>query len=137
MKKNRSDLARGWVLKAGSDLADARRTISGDGPYDTACFHCQQAAEKFLKAFLAWHNCEIPKTHDIEEILLICSERNSRLKTLDFPAEEMSSYAVEMRYDFEFWPDRQTAKRALEEVERLWKVLKESLPPDITGGDKK
>ncbi len=129
MKKNKEDLARGWVRKADSDLADARRTIKSDGPYDTACFHCQQAAEKYLKAFLAWHDCEIPKTHDIEELILICSERHVELKNTDFPAEELSSYAVEMRYDSEFWPDLETAKQALGHVEKLWDILKKKLPP--------
>lgn len=137
MKKNQTDLARGWVLKANSDLADARRTIESDGPYDTACFHCQQAAEKYLKAFLAWHNCEIPKTHDIEELLLICSERHDSLKKIDFPAEELSSYAVEMRYDSEFWPDRETAKLALEQVEKLWEMLRGTLPDQISQADLK
>lgn len=51
--KNRQALVRGWFLKADSDLADARRTIASEGPYDTACFHAQQAAEKYLKGYLA------------------------------------------------------------------------------------
>lgn len=43
--KDRSALARGWFRKADSDLADARRTTASEGPYDTACFHAQQAVE--------------------------------------------------------------------------------------------
>ncbi len=42
--------ARGWFLKAESDLSAARRILEGEGPYDRACFHLQQAAEKFLAA---------------------------------------------------------------------------------------
>ena len=45
--KDRSALARGWFRKADSDLADARRTTASEGPYDTACFHAQQAVEVF------------------------------------------------------------------------------------------
>jgi HEPN domain-containing protein len=38
--------ARGWLLKAESDLSAARRVLDGEGrPFDTACFHAQQAAE--------------------------------------------------------------------------------------------
>ncbi len=44
--KDKVDHARGWFRKADSDLADARRTVSSEGPFDTACFHAQQAAEK-------------------------------------------------------------------------------------------
>ncbi|HXJ91993.1 MAG TPA: HEPN domain-containing protein [Terriglobia bacterium] len=47
-------LARGWFLKAESDLRTAERMIEGDGPYDTACFHAQQAVEKYLKGLLTF-----------------------------------------------------------------------------------
>ncbi len=63
--KNRQALVRGWFLKADSDLADARRTIASEGPYDTACFHAQQAAEKYLKGYLAWLGNPIPRAHDL------------------------------------------------------------------------
>jgi HEPN domain-containing protein len=46
-------LARGWMQKGDSDRLNADRTAHTPGPYDTACFHCQQAVEKFLKAVLA------------------------------------------------------------------------------------
>ncbi len=53
-------LARGWFRKGDSDLADARRTVASEGPYDTACFHAQQAVEKYLKGYLAWQEQPIP-----------------------------------------------------------------------------
>jgi HEPN domain-containing protein len=31
-------------------------------------FHCQQAAEKALKGFLAWHDQPFPKTHDLGKL---------------------------------------------------------------------
>ena len=58
--RDRQALARGWFLKADSDLADARPTVASEGPYDTACFHAQQAVEKYLKGFLASRGVEIP-----------------------------------------------------------------------------
>jgi len=33
--------------------------------YENVGFHAQQAAEKFIKAFLVRHQIEFPKTHDI------------------------------------------------------------------------
>jgi HEPN domain-containing protein len=38
--------ARRWLAKADSDLMAARRLLDGGGPYDAACFHAQQAAER-------------------------------------------------------------------------------------------
>jgi hypothetical protein len=43
--------------KAERDLASALRLLEGEPPFpDTAVYHCQQAAEKALKAFLAVRN---------------------------------------------------------------------------------
>jgi HEPN domain-containing protein len=52
--KDKNELAKGWIRKAESDLTSVRRTLASEGPFDTACFHCQQAIEKFFKAFLAF-----------------------------------------------------------------------------------
>lgn len=128
MKKSRNNLSHGWWLKAESDLADARRTIAGgEGPYDTACFHCQQAVEKYLKALLALHGKDIPKTHDIEELLILCRSIDPTFPE-GWEAEQMSSYAVEMRYDSEFWPDDVEAKRAFAQAERMRDEIKKRLP---------
>lgn len=56
------DLAKGWVAKGDSDRATARLVLGGPGPYDTACFHAQQAAEKYLKAVVALAGLPIPRT---------------------------------------------------------------------------
>ena len=53
MNSGKAELARQWLLKAEHDVASAERLIAGDPPYlDTAVYHCQQAAEKALKAYL-------------------------------------------------------------------------------------
>ena len=47
------DLAKQWLAKAKNDLLNADNNLRSEIiPYDTVCFHCQQAAEKILKAYL-------------------------------------------------------------------------------------
>ena len=42
-----------WVNVAENDLKSAYKLLFENDPVrDTACFHCQQAAEKILKAYL-------------------------------------------------------------------------------------
>ncbi len=106
--------ARGWFLKAESDLAAARRVVDGDGPYDTACFHAQQAAEKLLKGLLAFRDQAFPHTHNLEELLALCLAVEPGLRLGDVDLAELTPYAVQIRYDLEFWPDRATARTALE-----------------------
>lgn len=43
-------------------------------------FHCQQAAEKYLKAFLTWHQVAFSKTHDLQELLDIVEAVRNRLE---------------------------------------------------------
>lgn len=131
MKKSLNDLARGWILKARSDLSNARRTLDSEGPYDTACFHCQQAAEKYFKAFLSWLGKEIPKTHDIEELLSLCIETDVTFSTMNISPEQLTTYAVEMRYDADFWPDREVAEDAIKQIEKIETLLEQKFPQEI------
>ena len=70
----RSDTARladtrEWLGKAKDDLRAARRLLKPPPALSSAAaFHCQQAAEKALKAFLAWRDVPFRKTHDLEVI---------------------------------------------------------------------
>ena len=126
--KHQSDLAKGWLLKGDSDLANAKRTVCSDGPYDTACFHAQQAAEKYLKAILAFHKVMIPRTHDLEELQLLCVEFVTSADFKQMALEELSDYAVSVRYDFEFWPDIKTAEDAIEIAKKVRLVTFECIP---------
>jgi len=112
--KSKVDHARGWFLKADSDLSAATRILSGPGPYDTACFHAQQAVEKLLKGTLAFHEQVIPRTYDLEELVRLCgvldSSLNADLTSLNLV--ELSDYAVVFRYDSEFWPEHEVAEDA-------------------------
>ena len=73
----------------------------------------QQAIEKVLKAFLAFNGKDIPKTHDLDELQRLCLEITDipPLAELDFA--ETTGYAVELRYDLEFWPEQEIAEDTL------------------------
>lgn len=124
------ELVRGWLVKAQSDLATGNLVADGDGPYDTACFHAQQAIEKALKALLALHEQAIPRTHDLEELQQLCLHITSMQKLAGFDLVEVSDYAVQVRYDLEFWPDQATASDALLLAEQIVEMVTDALPPD-------
>ena len=60
-----------WVTKADNDFYSADRLLhSGDVPLiDTACFHCHQCAEKYLKAYLTAHLIRFERTHVLMDLL--------------------------------------------------------------------
>ena len=60
-----------WVEKAEGDYASAQRELRArkSPNYDSACFHAQQCAEKYLKARLQEAEISFPKTHDLTKLL--------------------------------------------------------------------
>jgi HEPN domain-containing protein len=126
--KDQTDLARGWLSKAKSDLGTISLLLEGPGPYDTACFHAQQAIEKALKALLAFHTHPIPRTHDLEEIQRLCMEVEPPPDLGGLDLTHMTNYAVAMRYDIEFWPDKPTAEDAYKVAQEVWRVILAALP---------
>ena len=66
-------LALAWLEKAWHDLETARRLTESPRPItDVAVYHCQQAAEKSLKALLVGRGVAILKTHDLMALLSLC-----------------------------------------------------------------
>ncbi len=74
---------RAWLAKAADDLraADFERTAEPPLSSDIV-FHAQQAAEKALKGFLAWHDRPFRKTHNLVEIGEACVFVDSTLEPL-------------------------------------------------------
>ena len=90
---------RGWLAKAHSDLRAAEHEFRAAPPLlDDIVFHCQQAAEKTMKAFLTWHGCPFRKTHSLEEIGEQCLQVDSTLRDLVDRAVPLTEYAWKFRY---------------------------------------
>lgn len=125
-----ADLARGWLLKGDSDRATTERALPGPGPYDTACFHAQQAVEKYLKAVLGLLAQPIPRTHDLEDVYNQCVSVEPRLALDRLALSTLTPYAVQLRYDPSFWPDVATAQQALDVVDQVRAAVLAVLPLD-------
>ena len=91
-----------WVDKAEHDFQAAQRLMrqTNDEPAlpDVSCFHCQQCAEKYLKAFLHEHNVRFAYTHPLIEHLELCGDVDAEFSTLDADLRELDGYSVRGRY---------------------------------------
>jgi len=93
------DLARILARKAEGDAKAMRRLASDPEIDDEAVgFHAQQAIEKWLKAVMALYGLEEARIHDLGRLLEILSEA-----AVDSPPgadwlDDLSIYAVPMRY---------------------------------------
>ena len=76
-------LTREWVKKADSDYAVAEQIARSNAPHhDEVCFHCQQAAEKFLKVLLEELGLSIPRTHLLRDLLTLLLPYHASLRSL-------------------------------------------------------
>ena len=99
MDNAKRDLICNWLTKASHDLQAARLVTSSDTPLlDVGGFHCQQAAEKAVKAYLAFRDQPFPKTHDLADLLDRASRHEPRFKDWMERVEGLSDYATGMRY---------------------------------------
>ncbi len=93
-----------WITKAERDLKVAEHELSlpkDSVITDAVCFHCQQAVEKFLKAYLASENMDFGKTHNLEYLVELCASNDLEFKAINLG--NLSFYAVEIRYPDEFY----------------------------------
>ena len=97
------DLVRQWFAKAELDFRAAERLVKDPEPLrEIIAFHSQQAAEKYLKAFLVSRQIEFPKTHDLEELLELLEPVHSELAAALEGIEMLSPFGVKIRYPGDF-----------------------------------
>ena len=90
---------REWLGKVATDFRAAKLELDASPPIiEDAVFHAQQAAEKSLKAFLAWHDLPFRKTHDIEELGLAAARIDAGLEPFVAAAVPLSDFAWAFRY---------------------------------------
>lgn len=124
--------AKAWLFKAWRDLETARRSAAGEPPfYDIAVYHCQQAAEKSVKAFLVYHDRPYEKTHDIEVLVDLASEIDAKFSELADAADALTPYATRFRYPnstFAVEPQPVEYQEALQHAQTVYDFVMQRLP---------
>ena len=90
-----------WLQFADIDLATAEHLSSNmrPQPLEIICYHCQQAAEKYLKGFLFYHGViEPPKTHNLNLLMDMCLDYGKRFVEIEQACSVLSRYGVQPRY---------------------------------------
>jgi HEPN domain-containing protein len=89
-----------WIEKSREDLEAARRLIepTPEPILVPAAFHCQQSAEKALKALLVHEGVTFRKVHDLMYLLDLCQQTQLDEDRLREPLSELAPFAVDERY---------------------------------------
>jgi HEPN domain-containing protein len=91
------DFIKQWLEKANEDLYVVEKLTENEiVATSSVCFHCQQAVEKFLKAFLLANGVDLKKTHNLEFLLSECSDIDTDFSIID--TKELSDFGVDARY---------------------------------------
>jgi len=99
----KEEFTREWIRKAESDFKTAEHLLQGGPDFaEGTAFHSQQAAEKYLKAFLVWHQIEFQKTHDIEALLRLAGKVDDKIPEILGDTVILTPYGVDYRYPGEY-----------------------------------
>jgi HEPN domain-containing protein len=95
-----NEVTSDWVFKAEEDFfaADGLLHEMETPQASAASFHCQQCAEKYLKAFLTEHRIRFERTHVLMDLLALCVPVDKDFKKLAGDLSSLESYAVAIRY---------------------------------------
>lgn len=108
-----------WVIKGDHDLGTAKVTYLYIPEYlDTVTFHCQQAVEKYLKAYLVFQTMSFKFSHDLVYLLDLITQKDSDFECYYDTVSELQGYAVEIRYPNE------TIYLSNEKVEKAMMIAK-------------
>ena len=93
------DVVKQWIEKGDHDLGTAQLTFLYLPKYrDTIAFHCQQAAEKYLKGYLLFLDISFQKKHSLNYLLGLISTKIEIIDEIFENASILEDYAVEIRY---------------------------------------
>jgi HEPN domain-containing protein len=123
-----NELTEEWLFKAEEDIYSADLLLHrGETPVpDYVCFHCQQCAEKYLKAYLQEHQVEFKRKHDLIPLLRLCLSLDKEFQTIKKDLLTLDRYSVIVRYPG-IHIDVETAEAALKAAGRVRKFVREKL----------
>jgi len=118
-----------WLVKADEDFGFASSVVEDSTFFAQICFHYQQAAEKYLKAFIVAYELELKRIHDLLELLKICRTQQPTLSGLEEDCIFLRGFYIDTRYPVH-WPTNYTKENALKAKDAASKIgtaIKEAL----------
>lgn len=118
-----------WIYFAVGDLTLARLALKEELALAGVFYHCQQCAEKSLKAYLNFKKQPLYKTHDLEFLSNQCIKLDSEFVLIKIDALDLNPYAWTTRYPDDYYslPSLDTAKICIQKAERILEFIKNKI----------
>ena len=124
---------RAWVQYAQNDLSVAIREMertshSGKRPFEVILYHCQQSAEKMLKAYLLYKGT-IEWGHDLDSLRIKCTALDSAFSSSRIARHcaFLSMFATVRYPDFTFSVDSSHSTRGINSAKRVYDFVSDKL----------
>ena len=92
-----------WIELADNDLDSAILLSEAVRKhYEIICYHCAQAVEKYLKAYLIYKDIIPKKTHDLRFITNLCIEINKDFESIITECSFLNKFADDIRYPHKY-----------------------------------
>ncbi|NLX61348.1 MAG: HEPN domain-containing protein [Tissierellia bacterium] len=105
-----------WIEAARKDLRGAKILFEAGGVDELVAFHCQQAVEKYLKAFLIKNTGYLHSGHYLMGLLKKCYQIDENLRQFVPQVTFLNAYHIETRYPSvdRLTVDREDAEKCIE-----------------------
>lgn len=124
--------AREWARKALRDRRLAEVALGAVPPLtDGAAFHCQQAAEKLIKAWMTIREVAFERVHDLGALVDQCAPIDSAWEAVRDAVEPLTAYAVRFRYPGPADPTVDEVRAALAGVAAVEVFVRSRLPAEV------
>lgn len=126
--KNEADV-REWLRFSDMDMISAKHlnTMVHHKPLEIICYHCQQAAEKMLKALILANDGELQKTHDLGLLAEQLEEFFHVPENVLNAADSLTPYGVKIRYPQDLFIDESHVIKALLDMQIIEDFTKKQL----------
>jgi HEPN domain-containing protein len=119
------DHAKEWIDYSLADL-EAARFLFGMRParLEIICYHCQQSAEKSMKAIIADFDHIIPRTHNLVDLTKVVSELSELPDFVKTDLRSLNGFDSRFRYPRHPELVESVAREALAAAERVLSAVK-------------
>ena len=109
-----------WIKYSEKDFVAAQFLMTATSPpVEIICYHCQQSAEKILKAFLIKNDFIPSRTHDLNLLVNECTNLDDSISILKKECNRLNDFGVNTRYPNNLDLILEDAKIALKDAEKI------------------
>jgi HEPN domain-containing protein len=112
-----------WIQLADDDLYSAK-ILNGAvrKVHEIICYHCAQATEKYLKAYLTYKDSIPEKTHNLLFLNKLCVEKDVEFQNVAALCDFLNRFANDIRYPHKFEVTDNDVNFSINAVEKIMNI---------------